>query len=186
MRRMFFNGMTLLMLLSLLLSPASALMTGMGVDELTRQSDRVVRGIVEKVESYWNEDKSAILTKASIIVHEHIKTKGKQHDATPFRVFVVHEGGETDGLVLKVSDGVEFKEGEEVLLFLRETGAGAGGTQSSPSHRVVGKAQGKYSIEDDGMARKRGFSLATGDVKVESVIDANRLSEKIKEFSRDR
>ncbi|MBZ0156116.1 MAG: hypothetical protein K8I29_07860 [Alphaproteobacteria bacterium] len=184
MRRMFFNGMTLLMLLSLLLSPASALMTGMGVDELTRQSDRVVRGIVEKVESYWNEDKSAILTRASIIVHEHIKTKGKQHDAAPFRVFVVHEGGEADGIVLRVSDGVEFTEGEEVLIFLRETGEG--GTLSLPSHRVVGKAQGKYSIADDGVARKGGFSLTTGDEKVESVIDAHRLTEKIKEFSRDR
>ncbi|MCC6345868.1 MAG: hypothetical protein IT388_01625 [Nitrospirales bacterium] len=180
MRTMLFYGMALLMLLSLLCSPASALMTGIGVDELTHQADRVVRGVVEKVESYWNEDKSVILTKVAVIVHEHIAAKGKRSDDAPFRVFVVYEGGEADGIVLRVSDGVEIKEGEEVLLFLKETEAG--GTPLSPSHRVVGKAQGKYTITDDGMARKGGFSLATGEEKVESVIDANRLVEKIRDL----
>jgi hypothetical protein len=44
----------------------------------------------------------------------------------------------------------------------------------------VGKAQGKYTVGKDGMARKQGFSVGAGREAVDAEIPVDVLIEKIK------
>ena len=69
---------------------------------------------------------------------------------------------------MKVSDVPTLQTGETVLVFLKagpskrfppETAE----TREPPVFHVVGKAQGKFSIATDGIARRSGFSLVEGD-----------------------
>jgi hypothetical protein len=47
-------------------------------------------------------------------------------------------------------------------------------------YNIVGKAQGKYLIGEDGIARKRGFALSSRKEAVESETPLRRLIEKIR------
>ncbi len=151
------------------LSPAH--MVGVGTEELTRRSDLVVEGTVEGTTSQWSSDGTTIYTSATVVIRRVIRGQTAQK-----RVVVEYEGGEVGRDGLKVSDVAEMAKGEEVLLFLTRGKSFRAGF----AFRTVGKAQGKYTVGDDGIARKKGFSLETGREDIDSEIPVADLIEKIR------
>lgn len=168
----------LLTLLSIPL-PVSAVMVGLSTAELTSGSDAVVTGRVEKVKSYWSHDHEAIVTQAQVAVDRKVRGIVETDMVT-----VEYTGGVVDGIGLRVSDTAPLQEGENVLLFLK-SGTSKRFAPASfdavtrPVFNVVGKAQGKYTIDPDGMARKGGFSIAGSDQGIERTIPLGDLIIKI-------
>jgi len=152
-------------------SQAGAFMTGLSTEELTRSSEAVVVGGVEDVESHWTQDGTSIFTTASVVVEEVVRGVVIQQ-----RVTVEYEGGEIGEMGLKVSDVAPLERGERVLLFLKSGKSKRYGSV----YNIVGKAQGKYLIGEDGIARKRGFALSSRKEAVESETPLRRLIEKIR------
>jgi hypothetical protein len=151
--------------------PAEAIMVGLSTEELTRDSDVVLRGIVGSVKSVWSEDGKSIVTQA-VIAGPQVVRGGYDHGP----VIVEYPGGEIGDIGMKVSDVEALKEGEDVILFLK---AGRT-TPSGHIHHLVGKAQGEYEIGKDGIARKRGFSVAAGAEKIDNDIPADELMDKVR------
>jgi hypothetical protein len=146
-------------------------MTGLSTEELTRSSDAVVVGGVEDVESHWTQDGTSIFTTALVGVEEVVRGVVIQQMVT-----VEYEGGEIGEIGLKVSDVAPLERGERVLLFLKSGKSKRDGSV----YNIVGKAQGKYLIGKDEIARKRGFALNSRKEMVESETPLRRLIEKIR------
>lgn len=150
--------------------PAEALMKGLSTEELTGEADVIIEGDVMQVSSYWNDDHTSIYTEAVVVVNEPIKGSA----ATLIRVR--HEGGEVGNVGLKISDMESFQNGERVLVFLKSD-------QNKIKEDVyvpVGKAQGKYRIDHNGIARKHGFSLAYDEDMVDNDIPVSVLKDRIR------
>ncbi|KKM55591.1 hypothetical protein LCGC14_1552510 [marine sediment metagenome] len=139
------NGVLIFLLLTEFFAPqASALMVRKGIEELTSQADSILIGKVKEMESRWNEERTLIYTYVTISVKQHTKTLSGMAEVK--EVVVRVRGGEVGDIGLKVSDTPQFREGEEVFLFLR--------MEKMPLFSVAGLFQGKYSIED-GIAKNR-------------------------------
>ncbi len=152
-------------------SPASALMKALSTEQLTALSDTIIRGEVVDVKAQWSKDRKTIYTTAEIAVREAIKGK-----SVPETVTVRYRGGEAGDTGLRVSDTAELKKGEDVLLFLRTAESRANGK----IHRITGKAQGKYTIGRDGIARKSGFTAIKGKDIIDNNIAIDLLTDKIR------
>lgn len=139
------NGVLTLLLLAGLLAPqASALMVRKSIEELTSEADSILIGKVENIESRWNEERTLIYTYVTISVKQHTRTLSGMAEAK--EVIVRVRGGEVRNIGLRVSDTPEFREGEEVFLFLKRV--------KLSLFSVTGLFQGKYTIED-GIAKNR-------------------------------
>jgi len=154
-------------------SPSVAIMKGLSTEELTNASDVVIEGEVGHTEAQWSKDSSTIFTSSEIVIHSFIRGKPVQ---TPVRV--EYEGGEVGDIGLKVSDQPTLIQGEKVILFLKSEKSKRDGN----AYSIVGKGQGKYVIDADGIARKSGFSLADGGENIDNNIPAETLREKIKKI----
>jgi len=110
---------------------ANGLVLKKSLGQLTDESTLIVKGKVITKESYWNEAHNRIWTTLKIQVSEYIKGTGSS--VITFRV----PGGTVGDTTLYVSDAPQWKEGEEVLLFLNP----------GNYYPVVGWFQGKYRIE---------------------------------------
>lgn len=150
---------------------AQAAMIGLSTEELTTESDLVVEGTVDQVNSYWSDDGKRILSSATVAVDETVRGQANQNTVT-----VEYEGGEVGEIGMKVSDMEPFARGERVLLFLKFHRSSKAGDIS----RLVGMSQGKYAIGEDGVARKRGFSVVSGGDVVDNDIRLDTLKEKIR------
>lgn len=159
--------MCLAMLISLAAS-SYALMIGLSTEDLTRGSEAVIEGDVQDTQSRWSEDGKTIYTSVTIVIREEIK--GKTAEKT---IVVEHEGGEVGDTGLMVSDMAVFRKGQRVILFLKPG-------RSRNVYNVVGKAQGKYDIDAEGIARKRGFTLMGGQEAVDNDIPVDTLKAKIR------
>ncbi len=143
------HSVLIFLLLTGLFAPqTSALMVRKNIEELTSQADSILIGKVKKIESRWNEEKTLIYTYVTISVKEH--TKALSGMAEVKEVIVKVRGGEVGDIGLKVSGTPQFREGEEVLLFLKR--------EKLPLFSVTGLFQGKYTIED-GIAKNRMLGL---------------------------
>jgi hypothetical protein len=113
---------------------------------LSRSSDVVVQGVVVKVESRWNGDKTRIVTDVTIDVSEAVKGAAQK------TVVLTQPGGVVGDVGQTVAGTAPFAEGQEVVVFL----------QSRPSKRfhLSGMAQGKYLVQrsSDG---KAAFAVPT-------------------------
>jgi hypothetical protein len=158
--------------LSLYVPHASAIMIGLSTEDLTRASEAVIMGDVENAEAQWSEDGKTIFTTATVLVTDVFKGRKIER-----RITVEFEGGEVGDTGLKVSDVSLPKKGEKVILFLKSNIGKKGGI----IFNTVGKAQGKYIVGKNGIARKSGFSLLTGREVVTNNIPVNELIKKIKE-----
>ena len=138
----------------LLSSSSLAVMLGLGIEELTKGSESVIIGEVEDTEAQWSKDGKTIFTKAFIVVNEIIRGRTLQKTIT-----IEYEGGEIGDIGLKVSDVVPLEKGERVLLFLKSGKSRGDGFV----YNLVGKAQGKYTIDKERIGRKRGFSVTGGE-----------------------
>ena len=165
--------------LAILLFPNLALgiMVGLSTEFLTKGADRVLTGIVEDVYSQWTEDGGSIISRCAVGIDAAIK--GSLTD--PF-VTVEYPGGEVGATGLRVSDVAPLHTKERVLLFLRRTQQDRG----APVYRVFGNAQGKYTIDEQGLARKRGYTLAGESHVVDNDLPLSALIEKIQSFVDER
>ncbi len=103
--------------------------------ELADESQLVVDGKVASVRSYWNEDHTKIFT-------ETVVTVAATHKGAALpSVRVVQPGGVVGNVRITAHGALQWKKGEEVLLFLEPSVPGA--------YQVAGFSQGKYTIERD-------------------------------------
>jgi len=160
-----------LIVLCFLSSSSSAIMKGLSTEELTKASDIVIVGEVENTEAQWSKDGKTIFTSAYILINTVIKGMTSQA-----RIIVEYEGGEIGDIGLKVSDQSPLLKGEKVILFLR---SGKSKKDGGGAYNIVGKGQGKYLIDADGIARKSGFSIAGGKEDIDNNIPVDKLIEKI-------
>jgi hypothetical protein len=144
----------------------------LGTEELTRGSESVIIGEVEDTEAQWSKDGKTIFTKAFIVVNEIIRGRTLQK-----RIIIEYEGGEIGDIGLKVSDVAPLEKGERVLLFIKIGKSRGDGFV----YNIVGKAQGKYTIDDERIARKRGFSVMGGEDIIDNNIPLDELIKKIRE-----
>ena len=152
-------------------SPALAIMLGMSTEDLTKSSQTVIIGKVGEVVCQWSEDGNRIVTRATVEVDEVLKGNLSHSE-----VIVEYEGGEIGEIGLKVSDSPSLVSGENVILFLKEIGEARGASINN----IVGKAQGKYSIGEDGIVRKTGFELLKGNNVIDNAISVDEIVGKIK------
>jgi hypothetical protein len=103
--------------------------------DLGEQSPLVVRGRVQSVESYWNTKHTKIFTRTRIAVYETYKGNA------PPTVDLVQMGGIVGNVKVTVQGALQWRVGEEVLLFAEPYDAG--------SYQVSGFSQGKFTIERD-------------------------------------
>jgi len=101
--------------------------------DLGRESALVVQGRVTGVQSYWNETGSKIFTEAQVAVDESYKGE------KPGTVRVLQLGGVVGHVKMTVAGSLAWTPGEEVLLFLEPSTAGA--------YQVSGFSQGKFTVE---------------------------------------
>ncbi len=116
---------------------ADALVVKKSIEELTYEANVILAGEVKSMESRWNTERTLIYTYVTISVREYTKALPGMREVKEITVKV--PGGEVGDIGLKVSDTPEFREGEEVFLFLR--------VEELPIFRVAGLFQGKYTIE---------------------------------------
>jgi hypothetical protein len=150
---------------------ASAIMKALSTEKLTRTSQIIILGKVGSVKAQWSEDGKKIVTRAFVTITEVIRGK-----TTGRNVVVEYDGGEIDGIGLKVSDVSPLYSGERVLLFLRPGKK----DENVVTFNVVGKAQGKYTVGRDGIARKKGFSLMGEKYLVDNHVPLDELIRKIR------
>jgi hypothetical protein len=93
-------------LLSLTLAKAS-------LEELTRESELVIRGTVRSVQSDWESgERQAIHTNIEVTVEQYLKGNGKAE------VVVRQLGGQVGDIRQVIAGSPQFQVGEEVILFL--------------------------------------------------------------------
>jgi len=163
---------SLISILILLFAEGSrSLMIELSTEELTRDSEIVVVGEVGDVMSFWSEDGTTIFTKAKVMVDQVVK--GIHHT----EVDIEYKGGEVGEIGLRVSDAPSLEKGEKVILFLKTKKIEKG----VKVFNIVGNAQGKYTVREDGIAIKGGFSVVrdTEDV-IDDYIPVEDLLNKIR------
>ena len=133
---------------------AVALMEALSISTLAKASTSIIRGEVIDTESMWNESGDEIVTRATIRVQSDFKRQVSEELVT-----VEYLGGEVGEIGMMVSDSPQMFAGEEVIIFLEPSEAS---TDRQRFH-VVGSAQGKFSLEEDGMVRTMGFTLVEQD-----------------------
>jgi hypothetical protein len=84
---------------------------------LTERSAIIFTGKTEKVESFWNKEKTQIYSLVTFRVYEYLKGERKEKHITLKQL-----GGTVGDITMKVSDAPMYTVGEEVLLFV--SGAG--------------------------------------------------------------
>lgn len=154
-------------------SSTFALMLGLSTEKLTRDAELIITGDVEDTESNWTPDKKSIMTTAVVSIAEVIKGKPVEKKIT-----VLYPGGEVGDIGMRISDEAPLRKGEQVLLFLKPEKQFSNGF----SYSISGRAQGKYSIGDDLVARKHGFSVSGSDEFVDNTIQVEALIEKIRTY----
>ncbi|MCF6149141.1 MAG: hypothetical protein E3K37_10835 [Candidatus Kuenenia sp.] len=153
---------------------AQAIVTGLSTEELTKSSHAVITGTVEDVQSYWSNDRKTIFTSATIKLTEIIRGNIIQNTIT-----VEYEGGEVEGIGLKISDMATLNKGEKILLFLK-TAKSKRTEQKENVFRIVGRAQGKYFIDKNGIAKKSGFTTINRKEVIDNNIPIETLIDRIK------
>jgi hypothetical protein len=103
--------------------------------QMGRDSETVVRGKVISVQSYWNDTHTKIFTRTRIGVDETYKGT-----ASP-SIEILQLGGVVDNVRVTVHGALQWRVGEEVLLFAERYDA--------TSYRVSGFSQGKFHVDRD-------------------------------------
>lgn len=130
---------------------AEAVVRQVELEELVDQAQVIVVGRIEGIRSFWNQDRSLILTEAVVYVERRLKGAG------PKEIRVRTVGGKIpeENVGLWVPDEARFQPGETVVLFLADT--------DKDHYLVAGRFQGKYELtqEADGQWSVRGQQGAT-------------------------
>lgn len=115
------------------------------LEEMVDIADKIVVGKCAHVSSRWVGNK--IFTDSLI----HIETSLKGNSAGEYTVTTLggtaHHPKLNTMVTMSVSGGLEFRPGEEVVLFTKQNRLG--------QHQVVGLTQGKFTVETDKASGKR-------------------------------
>lgn len=109
-------------------------------EQLGADAVLVVDGHVTGVRSYWNDSRTKIITEATVAV------EGTHKGSPRSMVTVVQLGGVVGNVRQTVHGALQWRPGEEVLLFLENAFPG--------TFQVAGFSQGKYHIERDERGRR--------------------------------
>jgi hypothetical protein len=158
-------------------------MVKLDLEDLADGAEIIIIGQVENIRCEWGLDQGTIYTIASLRIMEILK--GHPND----RNLVIQIPGGTIGeLSLSVSDMPDFGEQEDVLVFLRAIPDPDNNAHSMtvvqgtwPSYTVYGQAQGKYSIDSQGIAEKGGYSLVSSLVDPDRILPLDELKLRIHE-----
>lgn len=112
--------------------------------QMGTESALVVRGKVQSTQSYWNAARTKIFTLTQIAVDETYKGP---HQPV---IDVIQIGGTVGTVKVTVQGALQWKDGEEVLLFVEPYDAS--------SFQVSGFSQGKFEVERD---PKTGVAFVT-------------------------
>lgn len=172
----------ILLAVFVLYSPSSAMMIGLSTEELTANSQAVIKGIVEDKQSYWSSDGKMIMTKAYVRADEVIKQKSGENIQPGSRIPVEYLGGEADGVVMIVSVVSPLAIGEEVVLFLAPSDSKRAALYAGEKkpYNIFGFAQGKYSLDENGIAKKDTAPIISKKAAVENNLPVEELINKIK------
>jgi hypothetical protein len=131
------------------------------LQELVSVSDAIAQGTVESVEARWEDQ--AIYTYTSIRVDEPIK-------GGPRRALLIRQaGGKIGSLILDAAGTPKFKQGDQVIVFLRD--------RKNGTFDVVGLSQGKYDIIDNNaVSNVSGLSLV--DPKSGQLIEGGNVDKR--------
>lgn len=157
MNNRFLVGLCAALLLAVTLPAAASTFLAMDQDELMVSSKAVVQGKVLNIRSFWNEDRTAIVTEASVEVTDLVV--GDAPAVVTVRTF----GGEVGNYRLEAHGFPTFAAGQEVLLYLAEDGN---------AYRVSGYRQGHYRLRDGAKGKiavptlEQGVRLFTRDGKI--------------------
>ena len=110
----------------------------MSETELLAGSQAVVQGKVLDVRSFWNDDRTAIVTEARVLVDELVAGEA------PSVVVVKTFGGQVGDIVIEAHGFPTFQAGEQVLLYLSPDG---------DDFRVTGYRLGHLRIRDTAKGR---------------------------------
>ena len=165
---------------------ASGLMVKASLADLAGGAELILLGRVIEARSSWSLDNSLIVTLTTIEVRGTIKGRTMSR-----RIAVQTPGGQVGDLRLTVSDEPAFAADETVLLFLKPLPARFSGANSilvlnspAPVYEMLDKAQGKYSIGEDGLARKAGYRLLAVDESDDTALPLIELTARIKTLLR--
>ncbi len=179
MRRLF----AIIIPLLILSSAGNSLMIKLPLERLSLDADSIVLGEVKGIECQWSMDRSTIVTIVTLEVQRVIKGEFSRGP-----VLIQYPGGEIGEIGLKVSDQPRFELHEKTLVFL-ESVKEKNDPQNSliiamdfwPGYTVFGAAQGKYSVDDDGVARKEGYSLISDEPDPDRFLLLENLITRIRE-----
>ena len=170
--RLFIFNLLCFMLVFLIPFSLSAQMIALSTKELTQLSKNVIVGKVETTVAQWSEDGKTIITRATIQINNVIRGKLDMN-----KIIVEYPGGEIGDIGLKVSDVSSLKAGEEVILFLSRKNE-----KDDSVFKIAGNAQGHYTIDKDGIARKGGFSVIGDKSTIDNNVPVNSLIDKIRKI----
>ncbi len=140
----------------------------------TNRASAVVLATVASKESRWNEARTKIYTYTELEVKEDFKGS-----AGGKKIKVRQPGGRVGNVVCYVPGTATFRKGEKVLAFLRPL------KTDRTRFRVVGMAQGKYSVRKDGTAIRglNGLHVVGADPErllEESQVPLDKLVERVR------
>lgn len=113
----------------------------MSETELLAGSQAVVQGKVLDVRSFWNDDRTAIVTEARVLVDELVAGEA------PSVVVVKTFGGQVGDIVIEAHGFPTFQAGEQVLLYLSPDGDDFSVTGYRLGHlRIRDTAKGRLAV----------------------------------------
>lgn len=131
----FPNSLLYLFLIAITVPALATTIVPFTQEDLITRADLVVQGRILDVRSFWNKEKTAILTEARVQVEDTLV--GKSGPVIAVRTI----GGQVGDVRIVFEGGPELKAGDRQLLFLKKHPDGA--------LRVLGARQGQYRIRSN-------------------------------------
>jgi hypothetical protein len=150
--------MTLPIAAALLLAPVTAEATifrAVELDQKVENASTIIVGKLLSQQSRWDAGRRNILTYSTFRIDQTLKGQPAQE------ITIVTPGGTVDNIAQEIIGVPQFKEGEEHVLFVRNTSAGP---------TVAYLEQGDYRVEKN----DRGERVAVPAVSAEVLVDTGR------------
>jgi hypothetical protein len=131
------------LLLAFLPNTGRTLMVKLDLENLTQNSNLVIRATVENMRCSWDTEHRRIFTFATLAVKEPIKGNSPTGS-----INITYPGGVVGDIAYIVEDTPQFRPGEEVIVFLKDK-------NPEGLREVYGWFQGKYTIENNVVRENR-------------------------------
>jgi hypothetical protein len=115
------SSFSILLLGFLIIEPIEALGLKTNWGERVDLSQKIIRGQVTSIRSYWNPEKTLICTDVIVLADQYLKGDG------PKEIVLKIPGGTVDDKTQWVSDTPQFSIGNSYVIFLESSGQVTGG-----------------------------------------------------------